>query len=66
MNSKTAGLRVASLIFAIFGIAHIIRLYNHAPVTLGTHHLPMTVSWVALVVAILLCIWMWRLSTAGQ
>ncbi|PYJ21806.1 MAG: hypothetical protein DME92_05435 [Verrucomicrobia bacterium] len=62
MNSPTTGLRVASVIFGIFAIGHLLRLINHAPVTVGTHSIPMGVSWVALIVAAILCIWMWRLS----
>jgi uncharacterized membrane protein YecN with MAPEG domain len=62
MNSPTTGLRVASVIFAIFAIGHVLRLINHAQVTVGTHTIPMGVSWIALIVAAILCIWMWRLS----
>ena len=62
MNSPTTGLRVASIIFGIFAIGHILRLINHAQVTVGTHTIPMGLSWVALIVAAILCIWMWRLS----
>ena len=62
MNSPTTGLRVASVIFGIFAIGHLLRLINHAPVTVGTHSIPMGVSWVALIVAAILSIWMWRLS----
>jgi hypothetical protein len=62
MSSPKTGLRVASVIFAIFAIGHVLRLINHSQVTLGTHTIPMGVSWVALIVAALLSIWMWRLS----
>jgi hypothetical protein len=62
MNSPTAGLRVASVIFGIFAIGHVLRLINHAQVTVGTHSIPMSVSWIALIVAAILCIWFWRLS----
>jgi uncharacterized membrane protein YecN with MAPEG domain len=62
MNSPTTGLRVASVIFGIFAIGHLLRLINHAQVTVGTHTIPMGVSWIALIVAVILCIWMWRLS----
>jgi hypothetical protein len=34
-------------------------------VTVGTHHISMGVSVIALIVAALLSIWMWRLSSAG-
>lgn len=62
MNSPTTGLRVASIIFGIFAIGHLLRLMSHAQVTLGTHTIPMGLSWVALIVAAILCIWLWRLS----
>ena len=62
MNSPTTGLRVASIIFGILAIGHVLRLITHAQVTLGTHTIPMGLSWVALIVAAILCIWMWRLS----
>ena len=62
MNSPTTGLRVASIIFGIFAIGHLLRLINHAQVTVGSHTIPMGVSWVALIVAAILCIWFWRLS----
>jgi hypothetical protein len=64
MSSQKTGLRVASIVFAIFALGHLLRLINHSQVTLGTHTIPMGVSWVALIVAALLSIWMWRLSKA--
>lgn len=63
MNSPRTGLRVASVLFAIFAIGHIIRLVNQARVTVGTAEVPMAVSIVALVVGGALCIWLWRLSS---
>jgi uncharacterized membrane protein YecN with MAPEG domain len=63
MNSQRTGLRVASIIFAIFAIGHLIRLIKNVQVTVGTHTISMGVSWIALIVAAILCIWMWRLSS---
>jgi len=63
MNSPTTGLRVASFLFGIFAIGHLLRLINHAQVTVGTLTIPMGVSWIALIVAAILCIWMWRLAS---
>ena len=63
MNSPRTGLRVASVIFAIFAIGHLLRLINHAQVTIGTYTIPMTVSWIALIIAVILCVWLWRLSS---
>jgi uncharacterized membrane protein YecN with MAPEG domain len=54
---------VASVIFAIFAIGHVVRLINSAQVTVGTLTIPMGVSWVATIVAVVLCIWLWRLSS---
>jgi hypothetical protein len=63
MNSQRTGLRIACIIFAIFAIGHLLRLIKNIQVTVGTHTIPMGVSWIALIVAAILCIWMWRLSS---
>jgi uncharacterized membrane protein YecN with MAPEG domain len=63
MNSPKTGLRVASVLFGIFAIAHVVRLIKQAQVTVGTHTIPMALSWIALVVAAILCIWFWRLAS---
>jgi len=62
MNSPRTGLRVASIIFALFALGHILRLINHAQVTVGSHRIGMGVSVVALIIAAGLSIWMWQLS----
>jgi len=64
MNSPKTGLRVASIIFAIFAVGHLLRLIKHAQVIVGTHTIPMGVSWAALIVAAILSIWMWRLASS--
>lgn len=66
MNSPRTGLRVASMIFGIVTIFHIVRLFKHAAVTVGSHTIPMGLSWVAIIVGLVLCIWMWQLSTASS
>jgi len=66
MNSQRTGLRVAALIFAIFAIGHAVRLFNHAKVMVATYQIPLEVSWVALIIAAVLSIWMWRLSSAAR
>jgi uncharacterized membrane protein YecN with MAPEG domain len=63
MNPQKTGLRVASIIFAIFAIGHLIRLINQISVQVGSHQIPMGASWVALIIAAILCIWLWRLSS---
>jgi hypothetical protein len=64
MNAQKTGLRVASILFAIFAIGHLFRMINQIPVQVGSHQIPMGVSWVALIIAAILCIWLWRLSSA--
>ncbi len=66
MNSQRTGLRVAAVIFAIFAIGHAVRLFKHAKVMVATHQIPLEVSWVALIIAAVLSIWMWRLSSAAR
>ena len=66
MNSQRTGLRVAALIFAIFAIGHAVRLFKHAKVMVATYQIPLEVSWVALIIAAVLSIWMWRLSAAAR
>ena len=66
MTSQQMGLRVASLVFALVVIFHIIRLFRHTAVTVGSHVVPMGLSWAAIVVGALLCLWMWRLSSATR
>lgn len=63
MNSPRTGLRVASVIFAIFALGHLLQLINHAQVTVGMLTIPMGVSWIALIVAAILCVWLWRLAS---
>ena len=63
MNSQETGLHVASILFGIFAIGHLVRLIKQAQVTVGTLTIPMGVSWVALIIAAVLCIWLWRLAS---
>jgi hypothetical protein len=62
MNSPKIGLRVASVFFGIFAIG-LLRLINQVQVNVGTLTIPMGVSWIALIAAALLCVWLWRLAS---
>lgn len=66
MNSQRTGLRVASVVFGLVALAHVWRLYKHANITFAKHVIPLEVSWVALIISALLCIWMWRLSSGAR
>jgi len=62
MSSQQRGLRVASALFAIFALAHIFRLVTKTEVVVGGNPIGFWVSVVALVVALILSLWFWRLS----
>ena len=62
MNSQRTGLRVASVIFGLAAIIHVVRLFKHAKISIATHVIPMEASWIFIIVFGLLCLWMWRLS----
>jgi hypothetical protein len=63
MNPQKTGLRVASVLFGIFAIGHLFRLIKQIPVQVGDYQIPMGFSWVALIIAAVICIWLWRLSS---
>jgi hypothetical protein len=63
MSSPRTGLRIAAVIFAIFALGHLVRLATGAQVLVGTHVIPMAASVIALIIAVGLSAWMWRLST---
>jgi hypothetical protein len=62
MNSQRTGLRVASVIFALAAVIHVVRLFKHAKINIASHVIPMEASWIFIIVFGLLCVWMWRLS----
>jgi hypothetical protein len=48
---------IAALIFALVALSHASRLAFGWQVQVGSHHIPMSVSWVGLVVTAILAIW---------
>jgi uncharacterized membrane protein YecN with MAPEG domain len=48
---------VSAFIFAAVALAHVARLVKRWAVTVGTHAVPMSLSWVGLILAALLAIW---------
>lgn len=66
MNSPVIGLRVASVIFGLAGVAHLIRLLAEMEIVIAGHHLPMWLSGVAVVVAGILCGWLWKLTLPAK
>jgi hypothetical protein len=62
MNSRTLGLRVSSLIFALFCVAHIARLTARAEITIGSHRFGPIPSFIAVIISGVLSIWLAKLA----
>ena len=62
MNSPFTGLRVASVVFALMGLAQLGRLIVQPQVLVAGHEMPLWPSVLALIVLAGLSIWMWRLA----
>ena len=61
MGNKPAT-TIATIIFLIMAIIHAYRLFRHFPIYVGSHVIPMWVSWVGLIVPLLLAWGLWRES----
>jgi hypothetical protein len=48
---------ISALIFALVAIAHLVRLVKQWAVQIGPTSVPMSVSWIGLIIAALLAIW---------
>jgi hypothetical protein len=65
MNSQALGLRVAGTIFGLMCLVHLYRLLlSPFTVQVGSHQMPVMGSLIIAIVAGLLSIWMWRLSSS--
>jgi len=48
---------ISALVFAVVAVAHLIRLANRWAVQLGPYSVPMSASWIGLVIATLISVW---------
>lgn len=48
---------ISSLIFVLVALGHVARLVQQWPVSVGPFSIPMSVSWIGFVVAVVLAIW---------
>jgi hypothetical protein len=62
MNSQTAGLRVASVVFGLMAIAQLGRLLIRPEVVVGGYQMPLWPSVLAFVFLSALSVWMWTLT----
>jgi hypothetical protein len=62
MNSRTAGLLVASIMFGLMAIAQLARLAIRPEVIVAGHSMPLWPSVVAFIILGGLSLWMWKLA----
>jgi hypothetical protein len=62
MNSPACGLRVASVIFGLVGLGHLLRILLKVQLVIGEYYVQRRWNLVAVIVCAALCIWLWRLS----
>lgn len=56
---------VTSLVFAIVGLVHALRLFNNWEVSIGGWMVPTWVSWLALLLAVSLVYWGRKVAKVG-
>lgn len=66
MNSPALGLRVASAIFGLVCLAHLVRFLKPFQVMVGSHAIPLWLSGAGILVTGALCVWLWLLSVPAK
>ncbi len=66
MKSQILGLRVASMLFGLIGLGHVLRIVLDIRIVVGDVYLQRRWNAVAAVILAALCVWLWRLSTKGS
>ena len=51
---------IAAIIFLAMALAHAYRLATHFQIVIGSHVLPMSLSWIAMLVTALLAVMLFR------
>ena len=57
--------RVSAVIFGVIAVLHAARLLTHTDVLVGGRSVPLTVSWMALIVSGGVAWWLWRVSKSS-
>ncbi len=65
MKSQIKGLKVASAVFGLVCLAHILRLILGFRIIVGSHYFSRSLSLLAVVVSAFLSIWLWKLAGPG-
>ncbi|WP_013325042.1 hypothetical protein [Gloeothece verrucosa] len=54
---------VSGLIFALIGLLHLIRIIYHWPAIVGVWTVPLSMSFIAIIITAVLAVWAFRLTT---
>ena len=60
---RRAYLEISAILFTVLAIGHVLRLFLGLPVEVGSHVIPMWVSWVGVAVTGILAVWGFRASS---
>jgi len=63
MNSPAVGLRVASLVFGVMCLAHVLRIITRFQLILGGYSVARKFSAIAVLITGALCVWLWVLAS---
>jgi hypothetical protein len=63
MNCQALGLRVASVVFGIMCLGHLLRIIVHLDMRVGGYIIHRRWSGVAVIVLAALCVWLWTLAS---
>ena len=66
MNSPAVGLRVASVVFGLMCLAHVLRIITRFQLILGGYSVARKFSALAVLVTGALCIWLWVLAGKAE
>ena len=66
MNSPAVGLRVASVVFGLMCLAHVLRIITRFQMVLGGYSVARKFSAIAVLVTGALCVWLWMLSSKAD
>lgn len=59
-DNKKIALIVAGLVFALVALAHLLRLIFNADIMISGRVIPMSVSYIGFLIALILSIWMFK------
>jgi hypothetical protein len=62
VNPQSLGLCVASAVFGLMSVAHLVRLVTHPEVIVAGHQFPLWASALAVLILGGLSLWMWKLA----